>query len=348
MKQRPCGGPRRAGHCPGHGQVSRMTVAIIGGSGFVGRRLCSRLAAARPDVELRVVSRRPLPVPGASTIAADVGDVDALSGAIPRGAAIVNLAAVHQDNVRPAARYRQINVDGARNVCETARRRAVRTIVFTSSVAVYGATDAVADEATPPRPSDPYGASKLAAETVYGEWQAEDPARTLAIVRPAPLFGEHGGGNVAAMLRWIASSRFRMVGKGGNVKSLAYVDNAAAFLAHCLGFPRGVHLYNYVDGPDFTMAGLVALVRRELGRPPRQALQIPYPAALVTATALDGVSRVTGLEFRITASRVRRFHATTAFGTSVGDSGFVAPVPLGDALSRTVRSIVGAAGSPHA
>lgn len=317
-----------------------MTITIIGGNGFLGQRLCERLAAERPPGDVCVVARRPLggDVPHA---VADVRDVDALAAAVPPGAAIVNLAAEHRDDVEPVERYREVNVGGARNVCDVARRRGVRTIVYTSSVAVYGSA-ADTGEGAPCRPQDHYGMSKLAAEGVYREWQEEAPQqRTLVIVRPAPVFGEGGAGNVGWLMRRMASPRFVLIGNGRNVKSLAYADNVAAFLAFSLGLPQGVHVYNYVDKPDQTVAALVALVRRELDLPVNDRLRIPYAVAVGAATLLDAVARLTGREFAVTAARVRRFCAATVYETSVAKTGFVAPVPMVEALARTARAIAG-------
>ena len=321
-----------------------MTIAVIGGSGFVGRRLCARLVADSPDSRLCVVARHESPAPAGATFAhADVRNIDALAAAIPVGASIVNLAAAHGDDVRPASRYEEVNVHGATNVCDAARRCGARKIVFVSSVAVYGLAPPGADETRPCAPVGPYGASKLSAEGVYRAWQAEHPTeRTLVIVRAAPVFGEGGGGNLATLLRRIVSSRFLPIGDGRSVKSLAYVENLAAFLAFSLAFAPGVHVHNYADKPDMTVAELAASVRREAGLVPPSRLRIRYPVALAGALALDVVARLTGRDFGITASRVRRLAAPQAYGTSIAGTGFVAPVPLEEALRRTVRSITAA------
>jgi len=43
------------------------------------------------------------------------------------------------------------------------------------------------------------------------------------------------------------------VGNGKNRKSMAYVENVAAFLEYAMGFEPGVHTYSFIDNPDFTM-----------------------------------------------------------------------------------------------
>ena len=317
-----------------------MTIAIIGGSGFVGRRLCARLAAESPERPACVIARRQCPAsPNAAVAVADVRCPAPLAAAVPPGASLVNLAAAHGDDIRPLARYDEVNVDGARNVCEAARRRDVRTIVFASSVAVYGDAAPGTDETGPCAPIGPYGSSKLAAEGVYRAWQAERPnVRTLAIVRSAPVFGAGGGGNVARLMRRVVAARFGLIGDGQSVKSLAYVDNLAAFLGFSLEFAPGLHVYNYADKPDMTVAQLAAVLRREAGVA-APARRIPYPVALGGALALDGIARLTGREFDINASRVRRLRASQTFETSVGQTGFVAPVTMAEALRRTARSI---------
>ena len=82
----------------------------------------------------------------------------------------------------------------------------------------------------------------------------EDPKiRSLVIVRPTVVFGEGNRGNVYNLLRQIASRRFLMFGDGRNKKSMAYVENVAAFIEYSLSFKKGVHIYNYIDKPDFDM-----------------------------------------------------------------------------------------------
>ena len=60
----------------------------------------------------------------------------------------------------------------------------------------------------------------------------------------------------------IARGRSVIVGDGRNRKSMAYVDNVAAFLAHVRDRGPGLHAYNYVDKPDLDMNRLIALATR--------------------------------------------------------------------------------------
>jgi nucleoside-diphosphate-sugar epimerase len=210
--------------------------------------------------------------------------------------------------------------------------------VFTSSAAVYGFQPHPVDETGPFNPFNAYGKTKLEAEGVYRVWAEEDRSRTLVIVRPTVVFGEGNRGNVYNLLRQIASGRFFMVGSGCNVKSLAYVGNIAAFIAHSLSFPSGIHVFNYVDLPDMTTRELVSHVSRCMGRSDG-IRSVPRPLAMVAASVLDAVARATGRTFPISAVRIRKFCESTQFRAERAlQSGFSPPFSLSEGLDRTIQS----------
>ena len=224
-------------------------IGIIGGSGFVGTKLGKRFAGC--DLDFSILDL----VVGDSfedkTLIGDIRnseDLDAFCGDIE---VLINLAAVHRDDVRPISLYDDVNVGGARSVCDFSRINKINKIIFTSSVAIYGFAPADTDELGDPNYFNDYGRTKYLAEQVYKEWQDEDPEnRTLVIVRPTVIFGEGNRGNVYNLLKQIASRRFVMFGSGKNRKSMAYVENVAAFLEYSLSFKPGLHIYNYIDKPD--------------------------------------------------------------------------------------------------
>jgi GlcNAc-P-P-Und epimerase len=198
---------------------------------------------------------------------------------------VINLAAEHRDDVRPVSLYHDVNVQGARNVCAVAAEKGIKTIVFTSTVAVYGFAPPGTDERGAINPFNEYGRTKYEAECIYRNWQEEDPEnRTLVTIRPTVVFGEQNRGNVYNLLRHLADGPFVMVGSGRNVKSIAYVENIAAFLEHSLSFTPGVHLYNYIDKPDLDMNRLVNTVRNELGRHPSGTCGCPIGSVFQQVT----------------------------------------------------------------
>ncbi|MCX7817572.1 MAG: hypothetical protein N2317_08730, partial [Syntrophales bacterium] len=178
---------------------------------------------------------------------------------------------------------------------------------------------------------------------IYIEWQKRSPhTRTLVIIRPPVVFGEGNRGNVYNLLNQIANGRFIMVGSGKNIKSIAYVENVAAFIEFSLSFPPGIHIYNYVDKPDFDMNTLISIIYSALNPSTthssnRWRLRIPYSLGLLFGYAFDLVSFATGKKLPISSIRIKKFCSNTQFGTSIPKTGFIPPFSLKEGLYRTIR-----------
>ena len=313
------------------------TVAVVGGSGFVGQRLATALLASGRNV--RVVD---VVAPVAADVTyrqADVRDRRALSNALEGSEVVYNLAAVHRDDVRPVSLYNDVNVTGAANVCHACRDVGVRQVIFTSSVAVYGVAAPDTSEDLVPAPVNAYGCSKLRAEALHREWQVEESEqRSLVIVRPTVVFGENNRGNFYHLVRQIKEHRFVMIGSGCNQKSMAYVENVSAFLVHALLCGAGFHLFNYVDGPDLSTDELVRTIRFALGRRPVVGVKIPYCVGYLGGVMCDLVASVTNRRLPISALRVKKFCTTTTFTASrVEHTGFRRPFGISDALVKTIE-----------
>lgn len=276
-------------------------ITVIGGSGFIGTRLCKRLD--KNNAKFQIVDKVLSHTFGNKTIVADVRDFPGLEQACA-GDIIINLAAEHRDDVTPRSLYDEVNVDGAKRICEVAEAKGIHKIVFTSSVAVYGFAPLGTDESGTIDYFNDYGRTKYLAELVYREWYERDPQnRTLVIVRPTVVFGEQNRGNVYNLLRQIATGKFMMVGDGTNVKSMAYVENIAAFLEYSLSFSSGLHIYNYIDKPDFDMNTLVKGVYRALGKKEDIGFRLPYFLGFGIGKIFDLIAVVTGKKFPISSIR---------------------------------------------
>lgn len=318
------------------GSIQPNAVSVLGGSGFIGTRLVALMR--QRQLACGIGDLRPsLSFPDIHT-ECDVRKFESLIPVVAGASIIVNLAAEHRDDVYPISRYHETNVAGAEQVCNAARNEDAKMIVFTSSAAVYGFHPQPVDENGPFAPFNEYGKTKLEAEGVYRRWAAEDPSRTLVIVRPTVVFGEGNRGNVYNLLRQISSRRFCMVGNGKNVKSMAYVGNVAAFIVHSFSFQPGIHIFNYVDQPDMTTKELIDHVSRCLGRASKTP-SLPLPVAMAGAHLLDAVARLTGRTFPISAVRVRKFCENTRFRAERAlQTGFSPPYSLREALDLTIRT----------
>jgi hypothetical protein len=124
------------------------------------------------------------------------------------------------------------------------------------------------------------------------------------------IFGEQNRGNVYNLLRQFTDGKFLMIGKGTNVKSMAYVENATAFIEYNLNNIPGEHLFNYIDKPDFDMNTLVVF---------------------------DLLAKILHRKLPISSIRVKKFCANTLFdSTNIKTTDFKAPVRLVEGLERTI------------
>jgi nucleoside-diphosphate-sugar epimerase len=312
-------------------------VNVIGGSGFIGTRFVRR-QLSNEKLRVKIIDKAPSKAFSDLVSICDVRSLSQLRLSISEGSVIVNLAAEHRDDVRPLSLYDEVNVGGAKNICTVAREKGVQTIIFTSTVAVYGFAPIGTDESGNISPFGDYGRTKYEAEQVFKSWQAESPnERTLVIIRPTVVFGEQNRGNVYNLLRQIASGKFVMVGNGENRKSMAYVENVAAFIEYTMEFKPGVHTYNFIDKPDFTMNQLVASVKRILGQGEKISFRLPYVVGYAIGKGFDLVAGITGKRLAISSIRVKKFCANSVYNTAIDSTGFVAPVPLMRAIEQTIR-----------
>src|SRR5450830_18080 len=314
-----------------------LNIVAIGASGFIGSRLSKRLLK-KTDYNLLIVDKVLSPIYPDLTKTADVRDIESLRQTIEQDSIIINLAAEHRDDVRPRSLYDDVNVGGARNLCQVAREKNIKTIIFTSSVAVYGFAPIGTDESGKINPFNDYGRTKYEAEQIFSEWQAEDASeRALIIIRPTVVFGEQNRGNVYNLLRQVASGRFMMIGDGTNQKSMAYVENVTAFIEYAISFKPGKYIYNYVDKPDFSMNDLVGKVNYILGRSEKIKFRLPFWFGYTVGLLFDVISKLTGKRFAVSSIRIKKFTANTVFGTGIDKLDFIAPVSISDALEKTVR-----------
>ncbi len=316
-------------------------ICIIGGSGFIGTRFAHRLSGSGKAFSILDIVDSPQFADHRRY--ADVTSLPSLLAAIPSGTtAIVNLAAQHADNVRPIRLYDEVNVLGAENVCKAAEQIGVRTVVFTSSVAVYGHAPPDTDESGKIAYANDYGRTKWLAENVYRTWHAASPTiRRLAIVRPTVVFGEGNRANVYSLFKQVSTPRYFMIGTGENVKSLAYVENVSAFLEHLVDGEPGIFLSNYVDKPDLSVAQIIHSARSALGLPIEPAFRIGRRTGAAVGAFADLVGLVSGRSLPIGRLRVQKFCATTQYSTRMATFGFHPPVDLIDAIGRTVAAEFG-------
>lgn len=214
------------------------TAIVFGGSGFVGTHLIHYLLETGA-YDTIVISDLVAPTVEHASIASIPCDVREPINPAPFQAftkdakvTIYNLAAICRIPGYPDRDYFETNIRGADNVCAFAVAIGCRNIVFTGSMAIYGASESEKREDTLPQPDNPYGISKLVAEHIHRTWHAAGPDRNLHILRPGIIFGKGENANFTRLYRGIARGYFFYPGRRDTRKASIYVKDVAALCHH--------------------------------------------------------------------------------------------------------------------
>ncbi len=154
-------------------------ILVTGGAGYIGSHTCKALALAgyQPVVLDNLVNGNRSAVRWGAFEHGDVLDRVRLDEVLVehRPAAILHFAAyayVGESVTHPAMYYRN-NVVGSLTLLEAAKDHGIKSIVFSSSCAIYGVPDTLPiAEDTPPAPINPYGMSKLVVERMLRDFEA--------------------------------------------------------------------------------------------------------------------------------------------------------------------------------
>ncbi len=264
-------------------------------------------------------------------------DKEALHGAMGGVDCIVHLAAVHRDNGIPGQVYFEVNGEGTRTLLECASRMGIGKFVYFSSAAVYGFPGKATEENIP-HPVTPYGASKLEAEAAVKSWALGDPQRAAVIIRPTAIFGPKNYANIYRLISKVADGKFLWVGRGENIKSVAYVENLVAATLFLIDRMKpGLETYNYSDEPQLMLKQLVGLISGK-ARVPASRFHIPFPAAILAGGILDILSRVLRRDFEINIARLKQFRLHSEYPADrIRSLGFHQRFTLEEGIERTVE-----------
>ncbi len=242
---------------------------VTGASGFLGRRVCSRLAA---HGTVRALMRSAVDGPWDAVDMVDLAKDPPPPGALAGVETVIHLAArTHavDESGDTEGLYRAINVDGTRRLLEAAKSAGVRRFVFVSSVKAMGeGGDGVQDETATPVPATWYGKTKRAAETMVmdGSWPHE-----AVVLRPALMYGKGVAGNVGRMIEAVRAGRFPPVPEVGNSRSMVHGDDAAhAIVLAATGARAAGRLFIVTDGRPCSTREMYEWICKALGQTPRR------------------------------------------------------------------------------
>ncbi len=278
-----------------------MKILATGASGFVGAAVARHLLRAGHEVRVLIrptSDRRNLEGLAVEPTVGDLTDPDSLQRALKGCEALFHVAADYRLWAPNSGALYAANVDGTRNLMESALTTGIKRIVYTSSVATLGlnADSTPADEMTPSTLDDMIGhykRSKFLAENVVRDMVRERQLPAVIVNPSTPI----GPGDIkptptGRMIADAASGRMpAYVDTGLNI---VHVDDVA--IGHELAFARGRIGERYIlGGENLSLKTILSQIAELTGRtPPRVCL--PHNLVLALAYAVEGWARLTKMK----------------------------------------------------
>ena len=314
-----------------------MNYIITGGTGFIGTHLTNLILEKYPEAQVWnldiVKPGTPNPVVKNYKPAVREGemlgstyvecDVRKPIGELPFTPTpedvIFNFAAVHRTPGHEDIEYFETNIRGAENICAFAERYGIKQIVFTSSIAPYGASEQLKTEETLPTPNTPYGVSKLVAEKIHIAWQKGGEGRKLTIVRPGVVFGRGENGNFSRLYWGIRKHTFAYPGRKDTIKACVYVKELVRFILwNVEKRETPFDIFNCTFEPAYTIEQIVTAMKKVTGL----TRSVPYiPNSIIMPMAV--CAKMVGSPMGICPARVKKLQISTEIcGKKMKETGY--------------------------
>jgi dihydroflavonol-4-reductase len=314
---------------------------VTGATGFLGGELVKQLIGRGHRVTALVRSPEKaafLQVLGVQLHVGDIRDRATLRAPMEGTDGVFHTAAWYKVGDRSTAHEaEQINVEGTRNVLETARDLAIPRIVYTSTVAVLG------DSRGESRDESFYSAGPFLTEYDRTKWKAHYEVAVpmmraglpLIIVMPGAIYGPGDTSSVHSTLVQLLRGRLFVTPRGVTF-AWVYIEDAARGLR--LAMERGKTGESYLlTGPIHSFEDAFSLAARIAGK--RPPILHPPPMVMRGASKLVGLLEGWDLQVPIAAETLRLMAGTSWIGSSAkaeAELGYTTR-PLEEGLRHTIE-----------
>jgi dTDP-glucose 4,6-dehydratase len=261
-----------------------MKVLVTGGLGFIGSNFCRHMLAKYPDYELINVDKVGIGANPANLhdvendrrytfIKGDICNPQLMNRLIHQVDAIVNVAAeTHVDrSIADPNVFLQNNTLGTFTILEAIRRHNHKArLLQVSTDEVYGeAVEGSFTENTPPCPSNPYSASKAAADMFVLSCH-KTFGLNVSITRCTNNFGLYQMPEKLipkTVIRALRDLPIPIYGKGTNIRDWIYVGDHCEALSTVLDKGKPGEIYNVSAGNEVTNVEIAKKIIAYLKKP---------------------------------------------------------------------------------
>ncbi len=270
-----------------------MKLLVTGGAGYIGSVVAAQLVAAGHEVtvldDLSTGHADAVPA-GAVFVKGTLRE--AAARVLADGAeAVLHFAArsLVGESVAEPGRYWSDNLGGSLALLEAMRELRVRTIVFSSTAAVYGEPERTpVTETDPARPTSPYGASKLAVDTALREF-----ARLYGFAAVSLRYFNVAGAHRAADGSWLGERHNPETHLIPNVLAAAAAGRRVQVFGDDYPTADGTCVRDYIHVTDLADAHLRALRACQPGR--HRIYNLGNGAGFSVREVIEACREVTGI-----------------------------------------------------
>ncbi|HSF80389.1 MAG TPA: NAD-dependent epimerase/dehydratase family protein [Anaerolineales bacterium] len=286
-----------------------QNILVTGGAGFIGSHVAEHLVHMGNTVTvLDDLSGGSIDnvVEGAKFVEGSINDVELINQLFEQEhfTYVFHLAAYAAEGLSHFIKRFNYNNNliGSVNLINAAVNYAVKCFVFTSSIAVYGASPELPmTEDTPPHPEDPYGIAKLAVEQelrVCKEMFGLD----YIIFRPHNVYGERQNigdkyRNVVGifMNQILQGKPMTIFGDGNQTRAFSHIADVAPIIAGSIEAPEAYNqIFNIGADRPYSVNELAECVARAMGVEP-DMVHMPARNEVIDAySSHEKVARVFG------------------------------------------------------
>jgi nucleoside-diphosphate-sugar epimerase len=283
-------------------ELGGKTLAITGIGGFIGLRMAERaheigMEIQGLDFDAGVLER--VRESGYKCFAGDVTSVDDCEQLCSGADVVLNTAAT-LDAMATLEFSRRINVHGAVNMAEAARKSGARYFVQLSSVMVYGFTyrPYVTEDGPLHGENNSYCQTKIEGERAL--MALHQPGKfDVIIIRPGDVYGPRSHPWVLGPAKAIREGEFVTVRNNTGIMNHLHVDNLIDGILLALERDAGGETFNLTDGAETTFTDYFAYLENFVGK---KATRLPAGVIRMLFGTIDIVCRLRNKPSTVDAS----------------------------------------------
>ncbi len=270
-----------------------MKIFTTGSTGFIGTHLVRRLAQTEHGITCLVRNTsqvEKLGELGVSLITGDLADKDSLLRGMSGCDWLVHLASTFEFWVPDKRVYKDVNIQGIRNVLESASETGIRKFVLVSTVAVYGnaAWPITEESELGPDCASEYARTKRAGETLAWEMYKER-ALPLVVIYPGAVIGANDPKAAGRYIRNLARGRLPAQILTGSTFPWVHVSDVCEAIVRALEKEDNIGEKYIVAKHNLTFGEINTMICEIAGsKPPR--LKMPNLLTLFNACLLTGLA----------------------------------------------------------